>query len=245
MSYRRSHSPSPHYRQRSPSPRRYSRSPSPRYRRYSRSPSPRYRRYSRSPSPRYRRRSPPRRRRSPRVFGTDRERRESNCLFVGNLPYHFRERETAEYFERCGRLRTVVVGINKRTGQSKGYAFVEYEDRRDAEEAFQRFQGFTLEGRKLRLDWDVGIDKKGRPPSGGDRYRRTPPRSPNPRRYSPVRRSPSPRSPLDPKRGESPTENRRSASPTKSPISPRKRSRSPIDGGDGADKRQKTDENPL
>jgi len=147
----------------------------------------------------------------------------------------------------------VVVGINKRTGQSKGYAFVEYEDRRDAEEAFQRFQGFTLEGRKLRLDWDVGIDKKGRPPPGGDRFRRTPPRrysrSPNPRgRYSPVRKSPSPRSPrspLDPKRGESPTENRRSASPTKSPISPRKRSRSPVDGADGTDKRQKTDENPL
>jgi RNA recognition motif-containing protein len=73
-----------------------------------------------------------------RIIGNDRDRRDSTCLFIGNLPYHFREKETAEYFERCGRLRNVSVGMNRKTGQSKGYAFVEYEDRRDAEDAFER-----------------------------------------------------------------------------------------------------------
>lgn len=63
---------------------------------------------------------------------------ESSTLFVGNLPYHFRERDVADYFERCGRLRNITVGINRKTGQSKGYAFIEFESRKDAEDAMDR-----------------------------------------------------------------------------------------------------------
>lgn len=33
------------------------------------------------------------------------------------------------------------------------FAFVEFEDRRDAEDAFEKFDGFSVEGRRLRLDW--------------------------------------------------------------------------------------------
>jgi len=66
------------------------------------------------------------------------ELRESTTLFIGNLPYHLRERDVADYFGKCGRLRGVTIGFNKRTGQSKGYAFVEYENRRDAEDAYHK-----------------------------------------------------------------------------------------------------------
>jgi len=230
MSYR-SRSRSPVRRDSSPgSPRR--RSPSPRsYRRYSprrspyrRSPS-HNRRYSRSP-PRYRRysRSPPRRpyyrrQRSPRVFGSENDRKESSTLFVGNLPYQFRENDVADFFEKSGRLSNITVGINKETGHSKGYAFVTFSDRRDAEEAFNKFQGFVLEGRRLRIDWDVGLEKKQKV-----RDNRGAQRSPQ-RRRSPAR-SPSPA-----RNG--------SRSPAKSPD--RKRSRSPVDGSP-KDKKQKLDD---
>jgi RNA recognition motif-containing protein len=60
-------------------------------------------------------------------------------LFVGNLPYHFRERDLADYFGRCGRIRNITVGFNRRNNQSKGYAFVDFEDRRDAEDAFDKY----------------------------------------------------------------------------------------------------------
>lgn len=70
---------------------------------------------------------------------SERDLRESTTLFIGNLPYHLRERDLADYFGKCGRLRSVTVGFNKRTGQSKGYGFVEFESRRDAEDAYDRY----------------------------------------------------------------------------------------------------------
>lgn len=235
---------------RSPSPRR--RSPSPRRRDRDRDRSPRRRRYSRSP-PRYRKRSPIPRRRD---YGSDKDLKNSCTLFIGNLPYHFRERDVAEYLERSGRLRNVVVGYNKRTGQSKGHAFVEYEDRRDAEEAFERFQGYNLEGRRLRIDWDIGLDRKREfeKTQGGDgvttgpaarrgsprRSSRSPKRSPSPRK-----RSPSPRRSNSPKRSPSPR--RSPQSPARKNGSPstndRKRSRSPDSkGSPHDDKKQKTED---
>lgn len=85
-----------------------------------------------------RRREGPYYRPPPRVQGNERDRRNSTTLFVGNLPYHFRERDVGEYFERAGRVRSIKVGLNYRTGESKGYCFVEFETRRDAEDAFDR-----------------------------------------------------------------------------------------------------------
>jgi RNA recognition motif-containing protein len=84
--------------------------------------------------------------------------------------------------DRVGRVRNVTIGWNRRTNQSRGYAFVEFADRRDAEAAFDKFRDYSLDGRRLRCDWDVGLDKKSR-----DRPRS---RSPPPRRD---RRSRSPR----------------------------------------------------
>lgn len=70
--------------------------------------------------------------------------------------------------QRILRILTLFV---RRTGQSKGYAFVEFEHRRDAEEAFYKYQDYPLDGRRLRLDWDLGYDKKMRE-RGGERGER-------------------------------------------------------------------------
>jgi len=62
--------------------------------------------------------------------------------------------------DRYGKVKNVTIGINRRTGRSRGYAFVEFDTRRDAEDAYDHFQGYILDGRRLRLDWDIGIDRK-------------------------------------------------------------------------------------
>ncbi|CAB4407210.1 unnamed protein product [Rhizophagus irregularis] len=59
-----------------------------------------------------------------------------------------------------GRLRKVTVQIDHYTGRNKGFAFVEFEDRRDAEDAFDNTMVPMLKGRRLKLDWDIGLGKK-------------------------------------------------------------------------------------
>lgn len=61
--------------------------------------------------------------------------------------------KVAAMFERYGRLKSITVPMDINTNKNKGFAFVEFEDRRDAEDAFEKFDGFSVEGRRLRLDW--------------------------------------------------------------------------------------------
>ncbi|TPX56187.1 hypothetical protein PhCBS80983_g04732 [Powellomyces hirtus] len=144
--------------------------------------------------------------------GNEEQRQTTTCLYVGNLPYSYREEDISDLFDRYGRLRSVSVPTDRFTGRNKGFAFVTFEDRRDAEDAKNKYDEHPIEGRRLKIDWDIGADKKDeiksvvRPPRaapadaapsddfGRDRGRSPPPsagrRSPQ---YSPYRkRSPSP-----------------------------------------------------
>lgn len=125
----------------------------------------RRRRFSRSPSPRRFRRSSPPRRPPPRreiMRGSEDERKTTCSIFVGNIPYSFEERDMVNLFERFGRLVTISVPMDRFTRRNRGFAFVEFEQRTDADDAFNKYNDYELEGRKLRLDWDIGRPAKDR-----------------------------------------------------------------------------------
>lgn len=106
-------------------------------------------------------RYPPKSRpRRPVDRGSEAERKTTTTIYAGNLPYDFIERDVAAMFERYGRLKSITVPMDAVTNKNKGFAFIEFEDRRDAEDAFEKFDGFSVEGRRLRLDWDIGLSKK-------------------------------------------------------------------------------------
>ncbi|EGG15976.1 RNA-binding region RNP-1 domain-containing protein [Cavenderia fasciculata] len=88
------------------------------------------------------------------------EKEKSKCLFVGNLPYHYQESHLRDLFIKFGTIATLNIGFDKRTGHNRGFAFIEFENKADADEAYKTYSTTDVDGRKLRLDWDVGLNKK-------------------------------------------------------------------------------------
>jgi GTP-binding nuclear protein Ran len=101
---------------------------------------------------------------SDRIFKTER-------LYVGNLPYDVSSEELAELFGKYGMVKEVHMGRDRKTGLSKGYAFIEYASEDDAMDARDHLQSYDLRGRSLRLDINV---KHPAPSPVPDRSRQTP-----------------------------------------------------------------------
>ncbi|GJN14170.1 hypothetical protein PR202_gb00959 [Eleusine coracana subsp. coracana] len=89
--------------------------------------------------------------------------RRNNCtIYVGNLPGDIREREVEDLFYKYGRIVDIDLKVPPRP---PGYAFVEFEDPRDAEDAIYGRDGYNFDGHKLRVE----IAHGGRGPSSFDR----------------------------------------------------------------------------
>ncbi|KAI8548115.1 hypothetical protein RHMOL_Rhmol07G0247400 [Rhododendron molle] len=89
--------------------------------------------------------------------------RASRMLYVGNLPGDIREREVEDLFYKYGHIVEIDLKIPPRP---PGYAFVEFEDYRDAEDAIRGRDGYDFDGHRLRVEYAHG----GRGSSSVDRY---------------------------------------------------------------------------
>lgn len=76
-------------------------------------------------------------------------------LFVGRLGYETSERTLRRIFEEWGTVRSVKI-VNDKLGQSRGYAFVEYENERDLKEAYKRADGIKIDSRHILVDVERG-----------------------------------------------------------------------------------------
>lgn len=72
-------------------------------------------------------------------------------LFVGNLSYSTTEADLRTYFGTVALPSQVVLPVDRETGRPRGFAFVEYLERADAEQAIQRFNGQPYNGRPLAV----------------------------------------------------------------------------------------------
>ena len=72
-------------------------------------------------------------------------------LFVGNLSYATTEADLRTYFGTVAPPSQVVLPVDRETGRPRGFAFVEYTDRPQAEQAIQRFNGQPFNGRPLAV----------------------------------------------------------------------------------------------
>ena len=72
-------------------------------------------------------------------------------LFVGNLSYATTEADLRTYFGTVAPPSQVVLPVDRETGRPRGFAFVEYTDRTQAEQAIQQFNGQPFNGRPLAV----------------------------------------------------------------------------------------------
>ncbi|GBP30742.1 hypothetical protein EVAR_82484_1 [Eumeta japonica] len=82
-------------------------------------------------------------------------------LKVDNLTYRTTPEDLRRVFERCGDVGDIYIPRDRYTRESRGFAFVRFYDRRDAEEALDSLDGRMLDGRELR----VQMARYGRPSS--------------------------------------------------------------------------------
>ncbi|MBL9175850.1 MAG: RNA-binding protein [Verrucomicrobiales bacterium] len=91
---------------------------------------------------------------------------ESNRrLFVGNLPYQIGDRELEDHFRAAGVVTSVNVMLDRETGRSRGFAFVEFSTPEEAQQAVEQFHGKDLGGRQLTVN--IARPREERPSGGG------------------------------------------------------------------------------
>jgi|SRR5688572_11583599 RNA recognition motif-containing protein len=90
-------------------------------------------------------------------------------LFVGNLSYQTMENDLQDYFAQAGVVSSVNLMLDKFTGKSRGFAFVEYADPADATKAVEMFHGKEFQGRELTVN--IARPREDRPPREGGGYR--------------------------------------------------------------------------
>ena len=91
-------------------------------------------------------------------------------LYVGNLPFSATEDEIRGLFEQHGTVDSVKIINDRETGRPRGFAFVDMPGT-DAPAAMQNLNGFSMNGRALRVN--EARERTPRPPrsgGGGDRW---------------------------------------------------------------------------
>ena len=81
-------------------------------------------------------------------------------IYVGNLPYNVTEEELREAFSEFGEVSSVNVIMDKYSGQSKGFGFVEMENNSEAEEAIKALNESSLKGRNIKVNQAKPRDKR-------------------------------------------------------------------------------------
>ena len=88
-------------------------------------------------------------------------------VFVGNLDFNTTKTEVQNLFSEIGEIRDVYLPMDRQSGRPRGFAFVEFASDEDAAKAIEKFNGYQLSGRALRVNAAEDRPRTGGRPGGG------------------------------------------------------------------------------
>jgi RNA recognition motif-containing protein len=89
----------------------------------------------------------------------------SNKLYVGNLSYSVRDDDLQQQFSAFGQVQSAKVMMERDTGRSKGFGFVEMGSAQEAQAAIDGMHGKNMGGRDLTVN--IARPMEARPPRSG------------------------------------------------------------------------------
>src|SRR6201997_2369038 len=73
-------------------------------------------------------------------------------LYVGNLPFSATDQILHDTFSQCGTVESAKIIIDRDTGRSKGFGFVEMSTDEEAANAISKFNGADYDGRAMTVN---------------------------------------------------------------------------------------------
>ncbi len=92
-------------------------------------------------------------------------------LYVGGLPYSSTDDALKAAFSQAGTVTSAVIIMDKMSGRSKGFGFVEFATEEEAQKGIEMFHGQDFEGRRLTVNEARPLEPRA-PRQGGGGFRR-------------------------------------------------------------------------
>ncbi len=73
-------------------------------------------------------------------------------LYVGNLPFSATDQILSDTFAQCGAVESAKIIMDRETGRSKGFGFVEMATETEAQNAISKFNGADYDGRAMTVN---------------------------------------------------------------------------------------------
>jgi cold-inducible RNA-binding protein len=86
-------------------------------------------------------------------------------IYVGNLPFAYSDNDLSGLFQEFGEIKSAKVVMDRESGRSKGFGFVEMDDDSAALQAIERLNGLQINNRAIRVN--EAQPREARPQGGG------------------------------------------------------------------------------
>lgn len=93
--------------------------------------------------------------------------RDENSVRVTNLSDDAREQDLQELFRPFGPVTRIYIAFDRETGESRGFAFVNFVNRDDAQRAIDKLDGYGYDNLILRVEWAAPRERKDEQKGGG------------------------------------------------------------------------------